>query len=292
MEGFASRELDVTVPHAAALTVSLAPAAVETEVEVSGNDSSPATSANGAGASQTISGKQLQQLADDPDDLLRELQQLAAITGGSPANTTIAVDGFQGSSALPPKASIAYIKVNPDQFAAEYREPPFDGGRIEVYTRPGQKTFHGALFLTNGSPFENARDPFSNSKAAIGKQRYGFELSGPVRPGVRGGQGSDFAVTLEHRIINNFAVVNAVNSAGPVVANVAAPQHLWLTTARVGWQLSPAQHVPRKLQREHQQPAERRRRRHDAGRGWLREQHLRTHVPRLQHHHRERAPDA
>jgi hypothetical protein len=233
LEGFAPRDLDLTTPHAA-LTVTLAPAEVQTEVEVSGNDSTPATSSNGAGPTQTISGKQLQQLADDPDDLLRELQQLAAATGGSPSNATIAVDGFQGSSALPPKASIAYIKVNPDQFAAEYREPPFDGGRIEVYTKPGQKVYHGALFLTNGSPFMNARDPFSASKAAIGKQRYGFELSGPIRK-----QGSDFALTLEHRIIHNFAAVDAVNASGPVSANVATPQNLWLGTARTGWQLSP-----------------------------------------------------
>ena len=122
-----------------------------------------------AGPTQTISGSRLQSLADDPDDLKRELQQLAAAAGGNPANTTIAVDGFQGSSALPPKSSIAYIEVNPDQFSAQYREPPFEGGRVEVYTKPGQKTYHGAMFATNGSSWENARDPFSMSSAPIGQ---------------------------------------------------------------------------------------------------------------------------
>ena len=236
--GFGTVNLDLTTPHLAPLTVTLAPA-VETVLDVDATDSTAADSSNSAGPTQTLSGKELQRLADDPDDLLRELQQLAAAAGGNPANVTIAVDGFQGSSAVPPKSSIAYIKINPDQFAAEYREPPFDGGRVEVYTRPGQKNYHGALFLTNGSPFENARDPFSTSKAAIGKQRYGLELSGPVRA-----QGSDFALTLEHRIIDNFAVVDAVtldNSGNslPTSANVATPQHLWLATARVDWQLGP-----------------------------------------------------
>jgi hypothetical protein len=238
-EGFASHDLDITTPHAA-VTFTLSPADVQTELDVSGTDSTPATSANGAGPTQTLSGKQLQQLADDPDDLLRELQQLAAATGGNPANTTIAVDGFQGSSALPPKSSIAYIKINPDQFAAEYREPPFDGGRVEVYTKPGAKNFHGALFLTNSAPWENARDPFSSSKASIGKQRYGFEFSGPVRPWVRGGQGSDFALTLEHRIINNYAAaIDPTDPTYTTYTNVPTPQHLWLATARVSWQLSP-----------------------------------------------------
>ena len=149
--GFAARELTVKAPHPAATDVVLLPEEVTTDVEVTG-DNTPATDAGSAGMTQTISGTRLQALADDPDDLLRELQQLAALSGGNPANTTISVDGFQGESALPPKSSIAYIKVNPDQYAAEYREPPFEGGRVEVYTRPGQKAFHGALFTTQRKP--------------------------------------------------------------------------------------------------------------------------------------------
>ncbi len=167
-EGFAARTLPVKLPRPAPVEVILQLQSVETQVEVNGEET-PETSANGSGPTATISGTRLQSLADDPDDLQRELQQLAAASGGNPANTTISVDGFQGSSALPPKSSIAYIKVNPDQFSAEYREPPFDGGRVEVYTKPGQKAYHGALFMTNGSPWENARDPFSTSKAAIGQ---------------------------------------------------------------------------------------------------------------------------
>lgn len=235
--GFANRDLSVTTPHTAPVDLVLQLQTVETQMDISGTDDTPTTSASSAGPTATISGRRLQALADDPDDLLRELQQLAAASGGNPANTTITVDGFQGSSSLPPKSSIAYIKVNPDQFSAEYRQPPFDGGRVEVYTKPGQKAYHGALFTTNGSPWENARDPFSTSKAAIGKQRYGLEFTGPVRK-----TGSDFALTLEHRSIDNFAVVDAftLDSAGntiPTIANVATPQRLWLGTARLDWQL-------------------------------------------------------
>jgi hypothetical protein len=236
-QGFARRVVTVTAPHAQAVDVVLSLETVESQMDVSGDDGA-AQSTTSSGPTQTISGNRLASLADDPDDLQRELQQLAAAAGGSPSNTTIAVDGFQDSSKLPPKSSIAYIEVNPDQFSAEYREPPFDGGRVNVYTKPGQKAFHGALFMTNGSPWENARDPFSTSKAAIGKQRYGFELSGPVR-----GTGSDFALTLEHRSIDNFAVVDAytgIDAQGnyvSAVSNVATPQRLWLGTARLDWQL-------------------------------------------------------
>jgi hypothetical protein len=237
-EGFARRDITVTTPHPALLDLTLQLAAVETDLNVDADaGDGAANNPNTSGPTATISGSRLQALADDPDDLLRELQQLAAAAGGNPSNTTIAVDGFQGTSSLPPKSSIAYIKVNPDQFAAEYREPPFDGGRVEVYTKPGQKAYHGALFAVNGSPWENARDPFTTNKAAIGKQRYGLELTGPVRK-----TGSDFALTLEHRSIDNFAAVNAftLNGSGDTVsttANVATPQRLWLGTARLDWQL-------------------------------------------------------
>jgi hypothetical protein len=237
-EGFAALDEPVTSPHAGDVKLVLKLKDVETQVDVSAANG-VATNASSSGPTQTIAGDRLQSLADDPDDLKRELQQLAAVGGGSPVNTTISVDGFQGASALPPKSSIAYIEVNPDQFSAQYREPPFDGARVEIYTKPGQKTYHGAVFATNGSPWENARDPFSVSSAPIGKQRYGFELEGPVRK-----VGSDFALTLEHRSIDNFAVVDAITLDGlgnevATTQNVAAPQRLWLGTARVDWQLGP-----------------------------------------------------
>ena len=241
---FAKKELTVQVPLHKALDAVLNPEAVETTVDV-GDDtaqSSAAANATNSGPSQTISGKRLSSLADDPDDLLRELQQLSAAAGGSPANATVAVDGFEnseGSAHLPPKSSIAYIKVNPDLFSAEYREPPFGGGRIEVYTKPGQPTFHGALFATNSSSWMNARDPFATSNGSIGKQRYGFELTGPLRK-----HGADFSLSLEHRSIDNIGVVNAitVDAAGnetPLIQDVPTPQRLWIGNARVDWQLGP-----------------------------------------------------
>jgi hypothetical protein len=239
-ESFGNQNLTVRVPLHKALDAVLQPGAVETNVDVDAEtaDVSPTS----AGPTQTISGKQLSTLADDPDDLLRELQQLSAASGGAPSNATVSVDGFdnsEGSTHLPPKSSIAYIKVNPDLFSAEYRNPPFGGGRIEVYTKPGQSAFHGALFGTNSSSWMNARDPFATSNGSIGKQRYGFELTGPIRK-----QGSDFSLNLEHRSIDNIGVVNAVtvDAAGnesPIIQDVPTPQRLWVGNARIDWQLGP-----------------------------------------------------
>ncbi len=242
-ESFGTRVLALNLPLHKALVAALTPEEVQTIVDVPEDPSaSLSTSATNTGATQTISGKQLSTLADDPDDLLRELQQLSAASGGAPSAATVAVDGFEngeGTTHLPPKSSIAYIKVNPDLFSAEYRNPPFGGGRIEVYTKPGQTAYHGALFLTNSSSWMNARDPFATSAGTIGKQRYGFELTGPLRK-----KGSDFSLNLEHRTIDNIGVVNAITVDGtgnltPLLQDVPTPQHLWVGNARVDWQLGP-----------------------------------------------------
>jgi hypothetical protein len=238
---FATSDITLTAPlRQPELKVILQPSEVNTTVDVTA-ETDLVPSVNSSGPTETIAGTRLQSLADDPDDLLRELQQMAAADGGTPGNATIGIDGFsgngEGGTTLPPKSSIAYIKVNPDLFSSEYRDPPFGGGEIQIYTKPGQPTFHGALFTTNSSSWMNARDPFSTGNAPIGKQRYGFEFSGPILK-----KGSDFSLNLEHRAINNLAAVNAFTadaSGNPVAFSQTVPanQALWIGLARADWQL-------------------------------------------------------
>ncbi len=165
-EGFEASDVAIKVPQQAELRVVLQPESVRIDVNVNADEQS-VDDPNKAGPSTTISGRQLQSLADDPDDLLRELQQLGAAGGGGAAATTISVDGFQTSTKLPPKSSIAYIKVNPDQFSAEYREPPFDGGRVEVYTKPGAEELSRCAVCNQWKPMdERARSVFGEQGGA------------------------------------------------------------------------------------------------------------------------------
>ena len=237
-DGFAAGSIAVNAPHAAALIFKLTPS-TQDSITVNADTDSQQVPAPGGGNGLIVAGKQLQNLADDPDDLLRELQQLAAGSGGSPGSTIISVDGFQDSAQLPPKDSIAYINVSPDLFSAEYREPPFGGARVEIYTKPGARDFHGALFATNSSSWMNARDAFTTTLGSIAKQRYGFDLSGPIRR-----KGSNFALNLEHRSIDETVGVDATipdaNGNGVIFnTTVPQPQRLWEGNARVDWQLGP-----------------------------------------------------
>lgn len=215
------------------LTFRLTVAAVTVDIDVPSTDQSAQS-----GGTNVLSEKQLEGFAEDPDDFQRQLQALAAASGGMPGSALITVDGFQSPSALPPKSSIQEVRISPDMFSAEYEYPPYAGGRIEVFTKPGQDKFHGAIFGVVGSHIWNANDPFSTTGTPANKQREGFELSGPLLSRKR----ADFALDLDYRSIDENAVVNAtvLSPAGsPALLNqtVATPQRLWLANARTGWQL-------------------------------------------------------
>lgn len=210
---------------------------VQTDVQVNA-DTAGVDTDSGPGTA-TLGANEIQQLPDDPDDLLRELQALAANGGGDPSSAQISVDGFQNSSAMPPKSAIASIRVNPDIFSAEYQTPLWNGGRIEITTKPGADSIHGAFFYTNSNGVFNATDPFSLTATPAGKQRYGFELGGPVTHAKSG-----FALALEKRDIDEFNIVNTVtlDSSGnpsPFQQTVPAPQRLWIASARGDWQVTP-----------------------------------------------------
>jgi hypothetical protein len=209
---------------------------VQTSVQVNGDASGVDT--EGAAEASDLNSADLARLPDDPDDLLRELQTLAAAAGGDPSATTVVVDGFQNGSAMPPKSSIASVRVNPDLFSAEYENPLWHGGRIEITTKPGAESLHGGLFFTGGAGPFNATDPFAFTATPASKKRYGFELTGPILR-----QKSGFSLALEKRDIDEFNVVNAVTLDGndsqeAFHASVEAPQRLWIASARSDWQLA------------------------------------------------------
>jgi len=98
-------------------------------------------------SSLVITGKDLEALSDDPDELASELTALAGPSAG-PNGGQIYVDGFTGGQ-LPPKSSIREIRVNQNPFSAEYDKLGY--GRVEVFTKPGTDKIHGS-FQMNGNP--------------------------------------------------------------------------------------------------------------------------------------------
>ena len=72
---------------------------------------------NNAGAI-VISGKELEALPEDPDELQQDLEALAGPSAG-PAGGQMYIDGFTAGQ-LPPKSSNREIRINKNPFSSEY----------------------------------------------------------------------------------------------------------------------------------------------------------------------------
>ncbi len=105
-----------------------------------------------------LTGKDLDALSDDPDELSSELSALAGPSAG-PNGGQIYVDGFTGGQ-LPPKSSIREIRINQNPFSAQYDKLGF--GRIEVFTKPGTDKLHGYFQLNGNTSQFNTQDSLEN----------------------------------------------------------------------------------------------------------------------------------
>ena len=192
-----------------------------------------------AGGAQVVKGKDIQALPDDPDQLNAQLKNLATSSGSAPDQAVVTVDGFV-TDKLPPKSAIREVRINPDLYSAEYDKAPYQGGRIQVFTKPGATLFHGSSFFNFNDSVFNARDAFAPTRAPSSTRRFGLQLGGPIIRGLVG-----FFADFERRSINESAVVNALtldDSFQPLLfaANVPIPKRLNIGSARVDWQINQA----------------------------------------------------
>ncbi|MGA8202630.1 MAG: carboxypeptidase regulatory-like domain-containing protein, partial [Candidatus Sulfotelmatobacter sp.] len=133
-QGFSVYENDnVVIPANQSLVLNV-PMTIEVEQQkIQVEDTAPTVDvnpSNNAGAI-TITGKELEALPDDPDELLTDLQALAGPSAG-PNGGQLYIDGFTAGQ-LPPKESIREIRINQNPFSAEYDKLGY--GRIEVFTK-------------------------------------------------------------------------------------------------------------------------------------------------------------
>ncbi len=177
--GFApsESELDLAAGQRQSLDLTLKVTIEEQKVTIAAE--TPLSTESTNNANQTlITGKDLDALPDDPDELAAALQALAGPSMG-PNGGQIFVDGFSGGR-LPPKESIREIRINQNPFAAENDQP---SGRIDILTRPGTDKFRGSTFFNFQDESLNSRNPFATSspkRAPYQVRQYGGNLGGPL----------------------------------------------------------------------------------------------------------------
>src|SRR2546425_8625981 len=109
-----------------------------------------------------LSDSQLDALSDDPDEMARQLKDLAG------PNAIIRVDSFEGMQ-LPPKSQIKSVHVTRDQFAAESQYP--GDTFVEVITQPGVGPIRGSFNSTVRAGAMTARSPFAPVRGPDENQR-------------------------------------------------------------------------------------------------------------------------
>jgi hypothetical protein len=170
------------------------------EVNVSGEAPTISVAPENNASAVVISGKDLEALSDDPDELQTELQALAGPAAG-PNGGQIYIDGFTGGQ-LPPKDAILEVRVNQNPFSAEYDKLGY--GRIEITTKPGFSQFHGNVFADGNDSAFNARSPFAVTEPAYHTEFFNGSIGGPIT------KKASFFVDAFRRDIQNTSVVSAI----------------------------------------------------------------------------------
>lgn len=228
-----SRELEVTNEPSQKLDFALEISAQQAEIVVEGEGARVSTNPDNNGSSVVLSGKDLDALSDDPDELQSELQALAGPSAG-PNGGQIYIDGFTGGQ-LPPKSSIREIRINQNPFSAEYDRLGF--GRIEILTKPGTDKLHGQFFFNDNNAIFNSRNPFVPNQPGYQSEMINGNIGGPIN------KHASYFFNVEHRNINDTTSVVATTLDAnllPVSVAQAIPNPRTRTSvnSRIDYQLT------------------------------------------------------
>jgi hypothetical protein len=210
MPGFATYSaVNVTIPAVASTTLDAAlQIGVQTQVvTVDASTVQLSVDPDSNASSTVLSGKDLDALSDDPDELSSELSALAGPSAG-PNGGQIYVDGFTGGQ-LPPKSSIREIRINQNPFSAQYDKLGY--GRIEVFTKPGTDKIHGSFQVNgNASQFNSANPLEAGTYVPPYHTIFSFgSLTGPL------GKSASYSLGGSYRAIQDDAFTNLPDFYAP-----------------------------------------------------------------------------
>ena len=161
---------------------------------------------------QIIQGDELDELPDDPDELRAYLQELAGPDGAG-----VMVDGFSDEE-MPAKEDIREIRIEEDDYSAEYDSP--GAGGIQIITRAGRDKFRGRASFRFGDESLNSRSPFAENRAPYQRRNFHGSLGGPLA------QNTSFYVSVSRFENDRNAVVHATvldREFNPTPFNRAVP---------------------------------------------------------------------
>ena len=231
---FGKADVEIRSGEASQLNIPLEVYVEKEKIEVQDqNPSVDVNPSNNAGA-LVLSGKDLDALPDDPDELQQDLQALAGPSAG-PDGGQIYIDGFTAGQ-LPPKSSIREIRINQNPFSAEYDKLGY--GRIEIFTKPGTDKYHGQLSVVGNASGLNSSNPFVTDEQPYYSTIFMGNVGGPIN------KKASFYFDVQRRNINEVAIINAnVLDANLLPAelsqSIANPRTRTNLGPRIDYQISP-----------------------------------------------------
>ncbi len=210
--GIATRELDLFAGRSQDLDISLSILETAAEVMISA-DSEINTEADNNAAATVLTGRELEALPDDPDELETALKALAGTDTGE-----MIVDGFSNGT-VPPKERIKEIRINSNPFSAGNRRG--GRGRIEIITKPGTDDFHGQISFNFNDETLNARNRSALNRAAVQQRTFRGSFSGPLKK-----KRASFFFDIDHGTTDDNDLINAIvldSALQPVAFNLDVP---------------------------------------------------------------------
>jgi hypothetical protein len=129
------------------------------------------TDPRGGAFTNVLTEEQIAHLPDDPEELEATLRQMAGPGG------VLQINGFRGGK-LPPKSQIREIRFRLNPYAAENHEAGLMG--VDVFTKPGLDSWHGALNFGFRDESLNARNSFAPRRGDEQYRRLGLSFGGPL----------------------------------------------------------------------------------------------------------------
>ena len=196
---FTSPPVGIAAGQTKQLNVSLSIEMAQQQVQVTADTPGVSVDPDSNVSAVVLTGKDLDALSDDPDELSNELTALAGPAAG-PSGGQIYIDGFTGGQ-LPPKSAIRAIIINQNPFSAQYDTPGY--GRVEILTKPGTDKLHGQIFVNGSASAFNTANPFVVNEPPYHTLQYDGNVSGAL------GKKASFFIDFDRRNIQNNSIVNA-----------------------------------------------------------------------------------
>jgi hypothetical protein len=179
-----------------------------------GRDKQTAASDRASAFGTALTREQMDALSDDPDEMRRQLQEMAG------PDATIRVDSFEGQQ-LPPKSQIKAIHITRDMFAAENHSA--FGMFIDIITQPGMGPLRGQgrfnyynSALEGKNPLVPVKGPSENLNAGMSlggtliKEKSSFSVSVSGSTGYR--TPNLYAATPDGLVARNLALKTGLDT--------------------------------------------------------------------------------